>query len=78
MRTCHVRWGSTGLVRIDALPVGALFLPTLPVRAMTSIAQATFDLQNDVVTLDPRTDDIFRYDDVQQAKMREEAPWKRE
>lgn len=42
------------------------------------IAQATFELENEVVTLDPRTDAIFRYDDAQQAKIRDEAPWKKE
>ncbi|UZJ53565.1 hypothetical protein CBS101457_002885 [Exobasidium rhododendri] len=42
------------------------------------IAQATFELENEVVTLDPRTDSIFHYDDAQQAKIRDDAPWKKD
>lgn len=44
----------------------------------SGIALATFDLHNDVITLDPKTDAIFRYDDAQQKKIRDEAPWKKE
>jgi hypothetical protein len=42
------------------------------------VARATFELENEVVTLDPRSDSIFLYDDAQQAKIRDEAPWKKE
>lgn len=44
----------------------------------SAIAQATFELENKVVTLDSKTDAIFRYDDAQQKKIRDDAPWKKE
>ena len=46
--------------------------------AGSQIALSTFDLNNDIVTLDPKTDAIFRYDNAEQAKIRNEAPWKKE
>lgn len=43
-----------------------------------SIARQTFELANDVVELDAHSDSIFVYDDLEQAKIRNEAPWKKE
>ncbi|KAH0445958.1 hypothetical protein IEQ34_025209 [Dendrobium chrysotoxum] len=43
-----------------------------------SIARQTFELANDVVELDAHSDSIFVYDDLEQAKIRNEAPWKKD
>lgn len=40
------------------------------------IAKKTFELNNEMIELDPRIDSIFHYDEQQQAKIRNEAPWK--
>ena len=42
------------------------------------LAQKQFELENNVVTLDPRTDAIFHYDNDEQVRIRNDAPWKRE
>ncbi|PWN92101.1 COP9 signalosome complex subunit 5 [Acaromyces ingoldii] len=42
------------------------------------LAQKQFELENNVVTLDPRTDAIFHYDNDEQVRIRNDAPWKRD
>jgi hypothetical protein len=41
-------------------------------------ARQTWELENDVVELDPRTDAIFHHDPAEQRRILAEAPWKRE
>lgn len=43
-----------------------------------TIARKTFELNNEMIELDPRTDSVFNYDEQQQAKIRNDAPWKAE
>lgn len=43
-----------------------------------AIAQQTFELENNVVTLDPATDAIFHYNNDEQRAALNDAPWRRE
>lgn len=47
-------------------------------NSSSGIALKTFELSNDFVELDPATDTIFAYDEAEQARIRNEAPWKKE
>lgn len=44
----------------------------------STIARQTFELANDVIELDARSDAVFSYDEAQQAAIRNAAPWKDE
>lgn len=43
-----------------------------------SVSQKTFELNNDVVIVDPSVDRVFQYDADQQRRLLNEAPWKKE
>lgn len=68
------------------LCISSFFLPAttqLPRRHTLSmdeaaIAQQTFELENNVVTLDPATDAIFHYNNDEQRAALNDAPWRRE
>ncbi|PWN20609.1 Mov34-domain-containing protein [Microstroma glucosiphilum] len=44
----------------------------------SSIAQKTFELNNDMITLDPHKDAIFHFDNDQQKQALNAAPWKKD
>lgn len=43
----------------------------------SNIAQKTFELNNDVLEIDP-ADEIFKYDAALQKKIDKESPWSKE
>lgn len=43
-----------------------------------SIAQKTFEMENEMVTLDPNVDGIFRYDKDADRQAMNQKPWKTE
>lgn len=51
--------------------------PPSPTMASSSMAQKTFELNNDIKPLDP-ADEIFLLDVEEQKKLVKEAPWKKE
>jgi hypothetical protein len=52
--------------------------PSNPSASSSTIAQKTFELNNDMITLDPNKDAIFHFDNDQQKQALNAAPWKKE
>jgi hypothetical protein len=44
----------------------------------SEIARATFELSNNIVTVDPAQDQIYRYNNEEQVQMNQEKPWTKE
>lgn len=49
-----------------------------PSSSSSAIAQATFELNNDMMTLDPIRDNVFHFDEQQQKEALNARPWKKE
>ena len=43
-----------------------------------AIARSTFELNNEMIELDPAKDAVFHYDNTEQKQALDAAPWKKE
>jgi len=44
----------------------------------SKIARATFEFSNNIVTIDPTQDQIYRYNNDEQVQINQEKPWTKE
>lgn len=68
----------THILKHTAAKMSAAAGPSNPSASSSSIAQKTFELNNDMITLDPHKDAIFHFDNEQQKQALNAAPWKKE
>lgn len=50
--------------------------PSTPSSA--AVARSTFELNNEMIELDPAKDAVFHFDNIEQKQALDAAPWKKE
>lgn len=56
----------------------SLYTMAVQPSSSSSVARATFELNNDMVTLDPAKDSIFHHNEQEQKEILKQRPWKDE